>query len=67
MHCLTGLLANLWEFPHVTLTDEDKDQWEEKVTREVIEQYGIEDPCALSKTFITDVTHIFSHIRQTYR
>lgn len=62
-----GLLANLWEFPHIPLMDEDKDQWEERVTRQVTEQYGIKEPCASSKTFIADVTHIFSHIRQTYR
>lgn len=64
---LTGLLANLWEFPHIALTEEGKDEWEDTVRRQVTEQFGIPESCASSRTFIADVTHIFSHIRQTCR
>ena len=63
----TGLLAGLWEFPSVTLTDGTSD----KKRQSAMDKFLLED---LEMTFdgktkrchITEVVHIFSHIHQTY-
>ncbi|XP_063844422.1 adenine DNA glycosylase-like [Scylla paramamosain] len=62
-----GLLASLWEFPHIALTEESEEHWEKTVGGQVTELFGVLESDAASRTFIADVTHIFSHIRQTYR
>lgn len=61
----TGLLANLWEFPSIALSEngaQDKD-----VTEELVSQFSLPHTAASSRTFVSDVIHIFSHIRQTYK
>lgn len=62
----TGLLANLWEFPSIPLTEE-MDHWNEVVTECLVKEFGVPSSFASSRTFVADVIHIFSHIRQTYK
>nr|XP_045601509.1 adenine DNA glycosylase-like [Procambarus clarkii] len=61
----TGLLANLWEFPSIPLAQSDDP--DEEVITQLVNQFGVPHSSASSRTFISDVIHIFSHIRQTYK
>ncbi|XP_042238772.1 adenine DNA glycosylase-like [Homarus americanus] len=61
-----GLLANLWEFPSIALTDGDSHQ-EKEVTEQLINQFAVPSSLSSSRIFVADVIHIFSHIRQTYK
>lgn len=62
-----GLLANLWEFPSIALTSEEESQWEESVTQQLQEDFTVPESYAKDRIFVSDVLHIFSHIRQTYK
>ncbi|XP_063612896.1 adenine DNA glycosylase-like [Penaeus indicus] len=63
----TGLLANLWEFPSIALTSEEESQWEESITQQLQEDFAVPQSYACLRIFVSDVLHIFSHIRQTYK
>lgn len=62
-----GLLANLWEFPSIALTAGEEDQEGKDVTQHLVEDFAVPSSIASSRTFVSDVLHIFSHIRQTYK
>ncbi|CAL4110105.1 unnamed protein product, partial [Meganyctiphanes norvegica] len=60
-----GLLANLYEFVSISISGED--DYESYVTDKLVDDYGLTHKTAQSRKYITEVLHIFSHIRQTYR
>ncbi|XP_068239234.1 adenine DNA glycosylase-like isoform X2 [Palaemon carinicauda] len=57
-----GLLANLWEFPSISCEESN-----EILTQHISEFFALSKSVVNSRNFVGDATHVFSHIKQTYR
>ncbi|NXA11516.1 MUTYH glycosylase, partial [Sapayoa aenigma] len=61
----SGLLAGLWEFPSLPLA-QDMQKKEREVLADHLQAWMGQPVSASGLRFIGEVTHIFSHIHQTY-
>ncbi|NXS14758.1 MUTYH glycosylase, partial [Neodrepanis coruscans] len=62
----SGLLAGLWEFPSLPLSQDLQEKEEREVLADHLQAWMGQPVTAKGLRFIGEVTHIFSHIHQTY-
>lgn len=69
----TGLLANLWEFPQVMLTEDEKqeveggfsNQIQSKLEKLLKKELGLSEFVVKKRTHLGSIVHLFSHIKQS--
>ncbi|KAM4773238.1 adenine DNA glycosylase isoform 3-T3 [Cyanocitta cristata] len=62
----SGLLAGLWEFPSLPLAQDLQEEREREELADHLQAWMGQPVAAKGLRFIGEVTHIFSHIHQTY-
>ncbi|KFP86001.1 A/G-specific adenine DNA glycosylase, partial [Apaloderma vittatum] len=62
----SGLLAGLWEFPSLPLSQGLQEEEQRKVLADHLQVWTGQPVTARDLRFIGEVVHIFSHIHQTY-
>ncbi|NWX21491.1 MUTYH glycosylase, partial [Aegotheles bennettii] len=62
----SGLLAGLWEFPSLPLTQDLQEEKQREVLADHLQAWMGQPVAAGSLRLIGEVIHIFSHIHQTY-